>query len=341
VTNRVSSIAGQRWLSAIGFVLAFSNPLAIIRADEPFVLVWPVACGLGQTCFVQNFVDHDSSHAAKDFRCGSRTYDNHDGTDIRLIDTQAERNGTAVLAAAAGRVLRTRDGVSDISIRVAGPTAVAGKECGNGLVIDHGDGWTTQYCHLQKGSVVVMPDEVVKAGAPLGKVGLSGETEVPHLHLTVRHYGRVVDPFAYGQPPDTCSGGRSLWSKPISDSFQYAERDIMNFGFAGTVATMDGIESGALRQQKPNRRSDQLVAYVRAIGLRKGDQQVISIRQLDGKLFAENRIPPLDVNKAEFFISAGRRREEIEWPPGLYEATFGIFNNGSEVLTKTFKLEIE
>jgi len=341
MTNRVSSTGAQRWFSAIGFVLASLSPLTIVRADEPFVLAWPVACELGQTCFVQNFVDHDSSDAAKDFRCGSRTYNNHDGTDIRLIDTQAEEDGASVLAAAAGRVLRTRDGVSDISIRVAGRAAVAGKECGNGLVIDHGDGWSTQYCHLKKGSVVVMPDEVVKAGAPLGMVGLSGETEVPHLHLTVRHNGTVVDPFAYGQPPETCSGGRSLWSRPISDSFRYQEREIMNFGFAGTVATMDGIESGELRQQKPNRRSDQLVAYIRAIGLRKGDQQVISIRHLDGKLFAENRIPPLDVNKAEFFISAGRRRGEIEWPRGFYEATFGIFNNGSEVLTKTFKAKIE
>jgi Peptidase family M23 len=245
------------------------------------------------------------------------------------------------LAAAAGRVLRARDGVSDISIRVAGRAAVAGKECGNGLVIDHGDGWSTQYCHLKKGSVVVMPDEVVKAGAPLGRVGLSGETEVPHLHLTVRHNGTVVDPFAYGQPPETCSGGRSLWSRQISDSFRYQEREIMNFGFAGTVATMDGIESGALRRQEPNPRSDQLVAYVHAIGLRKGDEQVISIQHPNGKIFAENRIPPLDINKAEFFISAGRRRGEIEWPRGFYEATFGIFNNGSEVLTKTFKLKIE
>ena len=111
MTNRVSSIGAQRWLSAIGFVLASLSPLTIVRADEPFVLVWPVACELGQTCFVQNFVDHDSSDAAKDFRCGSRTYNNHDGTDIRLIDTQAEKNGASVLAAAAGRVLRTRDGV--------------------------------------------------------------------------------------------------------------------------------------------------------------------------------------------------------------------------------------
>jgi hypothetical protein len=81
MTNRVSSIVARRWLSAIGFVLASLSPLAIIRADEPFVLAWPVACELGQTCFIQNFVDHDSSGAAKDFRCGSRTYNNHDGTD--------------------------------------------------------------------------------------------------------------------------------------------------------------------------------------------------------------------------------------------------------------------
>jgi hypothetical protein len=32
---------------------------------------------------VQNFVDHDVSVAARDFGCGSRTYNNHDGTDIR------------------------------------------------------------------------------------------------------------------------------------------------------------------------------------------------------------------------------------------------------------------
>ena len=105
MTNRVSSIVAQRWLSAIGLTLASLSPLAIIRADEPFVLVWPVACELGQTCFIQNFVDHDSSGAAKDFRCGSRTYNNHDGTDIRLIDTQAEKNGVAVLAAAARQLL--------------------------------------------------------------------------------------------------------------------------------------------------------------------------------------------------------------------------------------------
>lgn len=321
-------------LATSGFVLPTS-------ADEPFTLSWPVACVLGQTCFVQNFVDHDSSEVARDFRCGSRTYNNHDGTDIRLTDTQAEQSGVAVLAAAAGRVLRTRDGATDISIRVTGRAAVAGRECGNGLVIDHGQGWSTQYCHLQKGSIVVAPGAIVKAGTPLGKVGLSGETEVPHLHLTVRHNGTVVDPFAYDQPSGACSGGRSLWVENNPGSFAYHEREIINFGFAGAVATMENIESGVLRQQKPELASEQLVAYVRAIGLRKGDVQIISVRLPGGEPFSESRFPALDSDKAEFFVSTGRRRSEHSWPKGRYEASYRVLNSGTQVLEKTFVVEID
>jgi murein DD-endopeptidase MepM/ murein hydrolase activator NlpD len=333
--------AAHNWLAAIAIGLATSSPLLPASADEPFTLSWPVACVLGQTCFVQNFVDHDSTEAAKDFRCGSRTYNNHDGTDIRLTDSQAEQSGVAGLAASAGRVLRTRDDVSDISIRVTGRAAVAGRECGNGIVIDHGQGWSTQYCHLQKGSVVVAPGAVVKAGAPLGKVGLSGETEVAHLHLTVRHNGIAVDPFAYDQPTDACSGGRSLWAENNPGSFAYNEREIINFGFAGAVATMENIESGALRQQTPEPASEQLVAYVRAIGLRKGDVQIISVRLPDGKPFSEIRFPALDSDKAEFFVSTGRRRSERSWPKGKYEASYRVLNNETQVLDKTFTVEID
>jgi murein DD-endopeptidase MepM/ murein hydrolase activator NlpD len=331
----------RSWLSAIAVGLATSSTLSPASADGSFTLSWPVACVLGQTCFVQNFVDHDSSDAARDFRCGPRTYNGHDGTDIRLPDAQAEQSSAAVLAAAAGRVLRTRDGVSDVSIRLTGRAAVAGKECGNGMVIDHGQGWSTQYCHLRKGSIVVAPGAVVKAGTPLGKVGLSGETEVPHLHLTVRHNGLVVDPFAYDQPTDACSGGHSLWAENNPGSFAYNEREIINFGFAGAVATMENIESGVLRRQKPDPGSEQLVAYVRAIGLRKGDVQIISVRLPGGEPFSESRFPALDSDKAEFFVSTGRRRSERSWPKGKYEASYRVLNNGTQVLDKTFAVEID
>src|ERR1700754_4890023 len=79
---------------------------APVRADQPITLLWPMGCEPGINCFVQNFVDHDSSEAAKDYRCGSRTYNGHDGTDIRLIDADEQRRGISVLASSAGRVLR-------------------------------------------------------------------------------------------------------------------------------------------------------------------------------------------------------------------------------------------
>ena len=328
----------RRWLLAAGLGLVISTMPATSRAADEFLLSWPVACEVGNTCFVQNFFDHDSSDGARDFACGLRTYNGHDGTDIRLLDAQAQRDGVQVLAAAAGRVVRVRDGIADISIRITGKAAVAGKECGNGLVIDHGSGWSTQYCHMQSGSLIVSSGQVVKAGDPLGKVGLSGETEVPHLHLTVRKNDVAVDPFGDEQPPGACSGGHSLWSKRVLDSFHYVDREIMNFGFAATPVSMDSVENGMLRGQEAGTRSDVLVAYVRTIGLRKGDEQVISVQYPDGTALAEYRAPALQTNKAEFFVTAGLRRKNRDWSPGTYTATFQILSNGAEVLRKTFTL---
>ncbi|MGY3145616.1 hypothetical protein ACVWYQ_002615 [Bradyrhizobium sp. USDA 3397] len=168
-------------------------------SSEPQLFAWPVACDLGRTCFIQNYVDHDPSDKTLDFRCGRRTYDGHDGTDIRLPDLDVQRTGVAVVAAASGRVAHTRDGMDDVSVKVAGKAAVAGRECGNGAVVEHGNGWSTQYCHMAKGSLRVKPGDSVSAGQTLGLVGLSGNTELPHLHFTVRQSRAVVDPFAEGR----------------------------------------------------------------------------------------------------------------------------------------------
>jgi D-3-phosphoglycerate dehydrogenase len=48
---------------------------------------------------------------------------------------------------------------------------IAGRECGNGVVIAHEDGWETQYCHMRRGSVAVQPGERVARGQTLGLVG--------------------------------------------------------------------------------------------------------------------------------------------------------------------------
>ena len=107
----------------------------------------PIACEIGRNCWVQNYVDHDPSPAVKDYACGGQTYDGHDGTDIRVLNTGSKAD---VIASAAGTVKGMRAGVADNLMRTeADRAAVGNRECGNGVVIDHEGGWQTQYCHMR------------------------------------------------------------------------------------------------------------------------------------------------------------------------------------------------
>ncbi len=95
--------------------------------------------------------------------------------------------------------------MADVSVAVTGHDAIRDRDCGNSLVIAHADGFETQYCHMAQGSLMVKPGDVVSAGQPIGDVGLSGDTEFPHLQITVRHDSKVIDPFAYDETESACS----------------------------------------------------------------------------------------------------------------------------------------
>lgn len=148
-----------------------------VRGDSPPIqLSLPMDCCKPNSCAVQNYVDIDPGPAARDHACGSLTYDVHKGTDFRIGDLTAMRAGVAVLSTADGVVLGLRDGMADIDVRQTGPSAVKDRECGNGVVLGHPDGWTTQYCHLRRGSVDVKKGQRIRTGQRLGLIGLSGKT---------------------------------------------------------------------------------------------------------------------------------------------------------------------
>ena len=71
-------------------------------AANPLLLDLPVACSVGETCFIQQYFDHDPGPGASDYTCGTMSYDGHDGVDIRLPTVAAMHKGVDVLAAAAG-----------------------------------------------------------------------------------------------------------------------------------------------------------------------------------------------------------------------------------------------
>jgi murein DD-endopeptidase MepM/ murein hydrolase activator NlpD len=237
-------------------------------------------------------------------------------------------------------VLRTRDGVEDVSMTGRGRQSVANTECGNGAVVDHGNGWETQYCHMAKGSLAVKPGDTLKAGDRIGRIGLSGMTEFPHLHFTLRKDGKPADPFAHGAPEKSCGGGKSLWEASLQRALAYQGGSVLNKGFASGPVAMEAIESGAAEQETPTTKSPALVAFVRAIGLKGGDVQILTLFGPDGKPLAQNKAPPLDRNKAQWMAFAGVKQPQGGFRPGLYRATYRVERDGKPAIEQAFEISL-
>lgn len=69
---------------------------------------------------------------------------------------------------------------------------------GNYISIEHSDGSTALYYHLQKDGVLVNVGDTVKAGQPIGFSGHTGYSAFPHLHFEVQGYDANG---TYGQLP--------------------------------------------------------------------------------------------------------------------------------------------
>ena len=70
-----------------------------------------------------------------------------------------------------------------------------GGACGNMVIIDHKNGFTTTYCHMsQLNTATGTP---VSAGQVIGLVGSTGRSTGPHLHFAVRKNGLPVNPLLY------------------------------------------------------------------------------------------------------------------------------------------------
>lgn len=241
----------------------------------------PIACTLGKDCYILRYFDHDPGPGEVDFACGRLTGDKHDGTDFGIPDDQTMTQGVPVVAIAPGQVLRARDGVVDRRIR--NPAEVAklqGMNCGNGIVIDHGNGWEAQYCHLRQGSIQVKPGTQVQAGTPLGMVGASGEASFPHVHLTLRYQGKAVDPFVGVNAQPGCQNPRQpLWAKPL----EYVPGGLIRAGFSPRPPEMEEIWQGQFREDTLPISSEALVFWVQAFGVLPGDVETLRLIDPQGQ----------------------------------------------------------
>lgn len=71
-------------------------------------------------------------------------------------------------------------------------SAGSDKVCGIFVVIKHSGGYKTHFCHLSESTVSLL--QFVKQGQPIGKVGSTGKSTGPHMHIGMLRGGDYIDP---------------------------------------------------------------------------------------------------------------------------------------------------
>ena len=97
-------------------------------------------------------------------------------------------NGIDLAANLGNPVYATRSG----SVTVAD---YEGDGAGNYVFINHGDGFSSVYMHMDY--YIVGVGEYVSAGEVIGYVGTTGLSEGPHLHFGIAYNGSYVNPASY------------------------------------------------------------------------------------------------------------------------------------------------
>lgn len=291
----------------------------------------PVDCEIGTDCFIQNYVDVDPFSKAIDYRCGDMTYDGHKGTDFRLRDLLAMKEGVNVIAAAGGVIKAVRNDMPD-HLKGDVPYAdIRGKECGNGVVIEHVSGFESQYCHMMQQSVLVEEGQRVARGAVLGKIGYSGKTQFPHLHFAVRKDDEIMDPFSGLVGEAICGEQESnLWHQAHKDELVHQENLLLNLHFSTDKPVAHEARSGEHRTEKLAADDAMLILWSDTMALLGGDEVALKIVAPNGSTLAKHSVIT-DRFKAQQFVFTGKRRPAGGWEKGEYTGHYTVIRGGQPI----------
>lgn len=324
----------------------------------------PVDCAGTDICSVQNYLDFAPGPEARDHNCGPLTYDGHRGIDIRLKTLKDMNQGVAVLAAAAGTVIASRNDVPDKFLSEAETRQTLSRRPvvpSNSVSIHHGKGWMTHYAHMRKGSVSVKPGQKVRQGEAIGLIGASGSTNFPHLHFSLQLHDRFIDPFS-GLEPDSShnkvldssyapDGGcksefyHSFWNAEAARLLAYRTSGLLDAGFAPHPPSVLKIQKGYYDTQPLSATAKQLAFWVQIWGLRRNDRIRMRLFAANGELLADitqqaNATEAINIR----YLSI--RRQTDSWPKGTYRGEYllersekdGLSEDGGENFTRILKV---
>lgn len=330
--------------------LAFTIGVAIVgngslpsltEADEQPRLGLPVNCRLRQDCFVQQMSDVDPGHGTLDPLCGQATYQGHTGWDIRLRSLSDIAQDVPVIAVADGTISRIRDGVPDQIFDAANDRPrMSDRECGNGVVIDHHGALSSQYCHLKNGSLTVRPGMNVRRGERIGSIGSSGVAEFPHVHLSVRLDGKLVEPVTgkpLGNEAQVCGDlSGSLFDTGSTQALVEPPVAILDVGLANAPPELSNL----VRTGGPplaTGRSNSAVVWVWAINVDEGVRFRIRLVGPGEVTLIDHTTNALPRRKASYLAYVGRKAEV---KTGTYHLTAEITNGQKRIGSKARSFSI-
>lgn len=276
----------KKWFSLAALCFFFSAS----QFAYAFDLLWPTTCKIWHDCFLfQHSTNYFIAPTLQEITANPHHRQTDNGLDIALPTYEKRERQFFIVAAASGTVIRVRDQEVD-HFRTEFEHS-PGKECGNGVVISHADGWETQYCHLQAHSIVVRPGQHITAGQIIGKLGSSGQALFPMLHFSVRHEGEPVDPFA-----------QSLWR---DKSIAYRDLGLIDMGMYDTPVDLLSLLKKPLKKSVFSRKDRAMIVWVRVFSVKKGDVQRFVFYSPDGSIYRRPIEDKLNASHGEWFAFAG------------------------------------
>jgi hypothetical protein len=173
----------------------------------------------------------------------------------------------------------------------------------------------------------------------LGLVGLSGNTEFPHLHFEIRYQGKAVDPFVGINGGEACALGKSpLWSADTLGKIAYIPTGLLAAGFTDHPLAADEVVAEMHTLPKT---SSALVFWLTLFGVQKADRQIIEMFAPDGSRILHETLT-IDHNMAQHRSFVGLKRHGEVWVSGMYRVSYQLLRQqqAEPIVDKQFSVQV-